>query len=110
MAVTVAGDDPTEAAVRDALREVLDPELGVNVLDLGLVYGVEVVGGEVRIALTMTSPACPLGELLVDETRAAVLERVPAAQRVEVEIVWDPPWAPEMMSERARRELGWAQE
>ena len=91
--------------VRDALREVIDPELGVNIVDLGLVYGVEVDDRSVRITMTMTSPACPLRDYLQDLVETAVSERIPDTQRVIVEIVTEPPWTEELMSEAARRQL-----
>lgn len=95
-----------ESEIYDALRLVLDPEVGINVLDLGLIYGVAVEGEDVRIDLTMTTPACPLGETLVRETRTA-LHAAGVAGLVDVNIVWNPPWAPEMMSSAAREQLGW---
>ena len=82
---------------------MVDPEVGVNVVDLGLVYRAEVVNGEARVAMTMTSPACPLHEFVSGAARAAILERVPGVESVD--IVWDPPWHPDMMSEAARRQL-----
>jgi metal-sulfur cluster biosynthetic enzyme len=98
-------DDMTEADVRDALREVIDPELGVNIVDLGLVYGVDVDGRAVRITMTMTSPACPLRDYLQDLVESAVTSRVPDAQKISIEIVTDPPWTEDLMSEAARRQL-----
>lgn len=96
-----------EAEIYDALRRVLDPEIGVNVVDLGLVYGVTIDGDDVRVDLTMTTPACPLGDTLVRETET-VLRDAGVAGRVDVNVVWDPPWNPEMMSSAARDQLGWA--
>lgn len=96
----------TRDDVLDALREVLDPELGINVVDLGLVYGVEVRDGEARVTMTMTSPACPLHAYLTSAAEAAIRHRVPAIRSVTIEMVWDPPWQREMMSEAARRQLG----
>jgi metal-sulfur cluster biosynthetic enzyme len=95
----------TEADVRDALREVIDPELGVNIVDLGLVYGIDVGESSVHVTMTMTSPACPLRDYLQDLVESAVTSRVPAAQTVSVEIVTDPPWSEDLMSEAARRQL-----
>jgi metal-sulfur cluster biosynthetic enzyme len=95
----------TEGDVREVLREVIDPEIGVNIVDLGLVYGVDVEGGVVRITMTMTSPACPLREYLQDLVESAVISRVPDVTRVTVEIVSDPPWTEDMMTEDARRQL-----
>ena len=95
----------TEGAVRDALREVIDPELGVNIVELGLVYGVRIEGADVHITMTMTSPACPLRDYLQDLVESAVSARVEGVRRVDVEIVSDPPWTEEMMSDAARRQL-----
>ncbi|OGK95823.1 MAG: hypothetical protein A3I14_06630 [Candidatus Rokubacteria bacterium RIFCSPLOWO2_02_FULL_73_56] len=98
----------TAEQVREALRDVLDPELGINVLDLGLVYAVDVQDGQVRVTMTMTSPACPLGESLTAEAEAAIRRSVPGVTAVTVELVWDPPWQPAMMSEATRTKLGWS--
>ena len=95
----------TEADIRDALREVVDPELGVNIVDLGLVYRVDVDGDVARITMTMTSPACPLRDYLQDLVESTVTSRVPAVQHVVVEIVTDPPWTADLMSDAARRQL-----
>jgi metal-sulfur cluster biosynthetic enzyme len=95
-----------EARVREALREVVDPELGLDVVSLGLVYGVELEGGRVRVRLTMTTPACPLSEQIVRDAE----ERVAALAGVEVvnvELVWEPLWGPERMSPAAKETLGW---
>jgi metal-sulfur cluster biosynthetic enzyme len=98
---------PTSADVLDALRHVVDPEVGMNIVDLGLVYTVEVGGGDVRVRLTMTTAACPLGESIGEQARTAILRQVPGATSVNVELVWDPPWEPSMMSDAAREQLGW---
>jgi len=98
----------TADEVREALRLVIDPELGINVVDLGLVYDVRVDDGRVRILMTMTTPACPLGESLSEEAEATVWQRVPGVKSVDVELVWDPPWRPSMMSDAAKAQLGWA--
>jgi metal-sulfur cluster biosynthetic enzyme len=95
----------TETAVRDALREIIDPEIGINIVDLGLVYGVQVERDAVRITMTMTSPACPLRDYLQDLVESTISSRLPDVRSVEVEIVSDPPWTNEMMSEAARRQL-----
>lgn len=90
-----------------ALRHVDDPEMGLNVVDLGLVYGVEVVGDTVHVALTLTSPTCSHGSSLADAAQAAIREHVPGAAEVEVSLVGHPPWTPELMSAQGKRELGW---
>lgn len=95
----------TAATVADALRIVIDPELGINLVDLGLVYQIDVEGEHAGIVLTMTSPACPLSEYIKELVNEAVRATVPEMQEVEISIVLDPPWSAEMMSAEARREL-----
>ncbi|HVO07766.1 MAG TPA: metal-sulfur cluster assembly factor [Burkholderiaceae bacterium] len=99
---------PDESAVRDALRQVLDPEAGMNIVDLGLVYGIDVSHTAVRIDLTMTSAACPLAESIIDEVSAAVAAVTPPDTQIDVALVWDPPWTPDRMSDFAREHFGWA--
>ena len=91
--------------VAEALRTVIDPELGINLVDLGLVYQIVTEADRVHIVLTMTSPACPLSEYIKELVREAVNAGVPRAREIEVSIVLDPPWSPDMMSAQARREL-----
>lgn len=95
----------TEEEIRDALREVVDPELGVNIVDLGLVYGIAIDGTAVRITMTMTSPACPLRDYLQTLVETAITDRIPDAATIVIDIVDDPPWSEEMMSDEARRHL-----
>ncbi|WP_029011241.1 metal-sulfur cluster assembly factor [Azospirillum halopraeferens] len=95
-------------AVRDALRGVIDPEMGIDVVDLGLVYGIAVDDDRaVSVRLTVTSPACPLGEFMRATAEDAIRAAVPDATGVAVTLVLDPPWAPERISAAARRRLGW---
>ena len=91
----------------DALRQVLDPELGVNIVDLGLVYDVTVKGDKVRVRVTMTTPACPLHTYVVEAVEFVLRRDLPAAREVDVQLVWEPPWHPGMLSPEARRQLGW---
>ena len=95
----------TEGDVREVLREVIDPEIGVNIVDLGLVYGIQLEGATVRITMAMTSPACPLRDYLCGQVVAAVRSHLPTVGAVAVEIVTDPPWSAERMSEAARQQL-----
>jgi metal-sulfur cluster biosynthetic enzyme len=99
---------PDEDAVREALRQVDDPEAGLNVVDLGLVYGIEVAADTVRIDMTMTTAACPLADSIIDEARRVVAEIVPLGTNVDVRLVWDPPWTPEKMSGLAKERFGWS--
>jgi metal-sulfur cluster biosynthetic enzyme len=99
----------SEDAIFDALHEVQDPELGVNIVDLGLVYGVGVdeVEGKtnVHIIMTLTTPACPFGPELIQEVKE-VVSKLPGAGDVEVQLTLSPPWTPDRMTEDARDELG----
>jgi len=107
MSAVPPAQTPDEAAVWDALRKVLDPEVGENVVDLGLVYRVVCSPGKAAIEMTMTSPACPLGDVITDDVTRQVRAACPEAHDVEVSFVFDPPWTPERMSETARRRFGW---
>lgn len=90
-----------------ALQTVIDPELGVDIVNLGLVYGAQVVEGVAHVLMTTTTPACPIGSYLIDQIHDA-LRWVPGIVDVDVELTHDPPWKPERMSESAKRQLGWA--
>ncbi len=101
------GGPATEQAVREALKHVVDPELGVNIVDLGLVYDVEIgEGGAVSIEYTLTTMGCPIGPL-IEHQMQSFLENVPGVTSVEAEMVLRPPWTPEMMSEEAKAALGY---
>ncbi|MDH3319956.1 MAG: metal-sulfur cluster assembly factor [Betaproteobacteria bacterium] len=96
-----------EEALLDALRTVIDPEAGMNIVELGLVYGVEAAPPHATVRMTLTSAACPLGDYLSDTVRAALRGRFPELEEVSVELVWEPPWTPERMSAEARNFYGW---
>ncbi len=98
--------DSLEARIVEALHTVYDPEIPVDIYEIGLVYDVAVdAAGAVRIAMTLTSPMCPVAESLPGDAERAVAA-VEGVSSVAVELVWDPPWGPEMMSEAAKLELG----
>jgi metal-sulfur cluster biosynthetic enzyme len=97
-----------DARVLDALRDVIDPEVGVDVVDLGLVYGAEVEEGRARVVMTMTTSACPLGESMVEEAKAAIRRHLRGVTAVTVELVSEPRWQPSMMSRAAQQRLGWS--
>jgi len=94
-------------AVTEALRPIQDPEIRIGIVDLGLVYGVDVSeNAEAKVRMTLTTPACPYGEMLIGMAHRAA-ERVPGIKKVEIVLVWDPPWDPkEMASEQAKDQLG----
>lgn len=95
-------------AIRQALYQVYDPELGVNIMDLGLVYAIEVSEeGFVNITMTLTTPGCPMHEALGDGVGAA-LHGIVGLTGGEINLVWEPRWTPEMLSEEGRRQLGFS--
>ncbi len=96
----------TKEAVLEALKEVYDPEIPFNVVDLGLIYDVQVDGRKVKIKMTLTAIGCPVSYFLVDMVRDVVKDKVPDVEDVEVELVFDPPWTPDRMNPEARRLLG----
>ena len=105
-----AGNAPQEAVVREALRAVVDPEIGVNIVDLGLIYDLQIgADGSVKLEMTLTTPGCPLHEAIHDAVRRA-LEPVPGVSGVDLDLVWLPPWTPEMITPEGRRALGWPAE
>jgi metal-sulfur cluster biosynthetic enzyme len=98
---------PAEAAAWDALRTVFDPEVGENIVDLGLVYGVECAPGAVNAEITMTTPACPASGSIAADAEEAIRNALPEVHEVTVRVVFDPPWGPERMSERVKQRFGW---
>lgn len=98
---------PTAETIRDALRQVIDPEVGSNIVDMGLIYRVEVGAEVVEIDMTMTSPACPMGDMIMEDVQAVLQKQLPAKLRLELKLVWSPPWDPEMMSHDAKQQFGW---
>jgi metal-sulfur cluster biosynthetic enzyme len=91
-----------------ALKDVLDPELGLNIVDLGLVYRAERTREGIVVEMTMTTPTCPIGEMMTEQAELALRRQFPDAESVRVHLLWDPPWSPDLMSEDARRLLGGA--
>ena len=95
-----------QQAVIDALKEIYDPEIPVNIYDLGLIYGVEVDDeADATVTMTLTTPHCPVAETMPGEVELRA-SSVPGIRAAEVNLVWDPPWSPEKMSDEARLELG----
>ncbi|MBK9432405.1 MAG: DUF59 domain-containing protein [Sphingomonadales bacterium] len=99
------GDDALQDAVIAALKEIFDPEIPVNIYDLGLIYGVEINGGHALVTMTLTTPHCPVAESMPGEVELRV-GSVPGVGDAEVVLVWDPPWGPDKMTDEARLELG----
>jgi metal-sulfur cluster biosynthetic enzyme len=96
---------PTKDDVIEALREVEDPELGMDIVDLGLLYDVEVEGPKVKVIHSLTSIGCPAGPMIQEDIHRVTSE-LPGVEDVEIELTWDPPWTPERMSDDAKFILG----
>jgi metal-sulfur cluster biosynthetic enzyme len=96
---------PTKEEVTEALRAVEDPELGMDIVELGLLYDVEVEGPKVKVIHTLTSMGCPVGPM-IQENIDQIARSMPEVEDVEVELTWDPPWSPEKMSDDAKFILG----
>lgn len=97
---------PTEIEIEEALRNVIDPELGLDFVELGLIYEVAVDGPTVTVTFTLTSPGCPIGPQVSEQMKEFVSE-LEGVEEVETKMVFSPPWSPELMSEDARFALGY---
>lgn len=95
-----------DAELCDCLRAVNDPELGINIVDLGLVYCARRTEEAIAVELTLTSRACPLGELVIAEVRECITARFPDAGRLDVKLVWDPLWTPDRITDSGYAQLG----
>jgi metal-sulfur cluster biosynthetic enzyme len=96
---------PTKEEVVEALRQVEDPELGMDIVELGLMYDVEVEGPKVHVTYTLTSIGCPVGPMIQEQIQEFAAQ-VPGVEEVDAELTWDPPWSPERMSDDAKFILG----
>ncbi|WP_439532676.1 DUF59 domain-containing protein [Polymorphobacter sp.] len=94
-----------EEEIVAALRQIFDPEIPVNIYDLGLIYAVEVADGHAVVTMTLTTPHCPVAETMPGEVETRVLT-VPGIQSADINLVWDPPWDPGKMSDEAKLEMG----
>ena len=108
MSVTETPTDPRVTRAWAALHEVIDPELGLDVVDLGLVYDITIdTGGWLRVTMTLTTPGCPVSESLPGEAEAAVAWALGPSSPVIIDVVWDPAWTPERISDAAAERLGY---
>ncbi|MEN9391754.1 MAG: hypothetical protein RLZZ104_97, partial [Pseudomonadota bacterium] len=103
--VVAEGDEALQLAVIEALKEIYDPDIPVNIYDLGLIYNVEINQGHALVTMTLTTPHCPVAESMPGEVELRV-GAVPGIGDAEVNLVWDPPWGPDKMTDEARLELG----
>ncbi len=97
----------TKELVMQKLSEVVDPEIGLNIVEMGLIYSVEINGESVDVKMTLTAPGCPLQNTLVSIAKDAI-QQIQGIKNVNIQIVWDPPWHPSMMSEEAKKKLGFS--
>lgn len=91
--------------VLETLKAIIDPEVGLNIVDLGLVYRVDIASNKIEVDMTMTTPSCPMGDWLQSEAQNTLQQKFPNST-VKVNLVWSPPWEPDKMSETARKLLG----
>jgi len=101
------GPEALRQPIVAALTRVVDPEVALSIVDVGLVYGVAVTDATLHVRLTMTSAACPVADEILEEVEVELDRVAPAALRIEVELVWEPPWTADRMSERAKRFMAW---
>jgi metal-sulfur cluster biosynthetic enzyme len=94
-----------ERTIREALRQVIDPELGCNIVDLGLIYGIDIQGAKVTVQMTLTTPGCPMHESIAYGVQMVLLG-LKGVDDAEVALVWDPPWNPDMMTALGRAQVG----
>ena len=95
----------TEEIVLEQIKQIIDPDIGLNIVDMGLIYGVDINDDIVNITMTLTSPGCPAAPQLLNGSQT-VVQQLDGVEEVNVNVVWTPPWDPEMMSEEVKDELG----
>jgi metal-sulfur cluster biosynthetic enzyme len=101
------GPDELLPTVTAALERVVDPEVAMNIVDIGLVYLAAVRDQRIHVYVTMTSAACPVADTIVNDIEFELDQSLPEGMQVQVELVWEPPWTPERMSDKARQFMGW---
>jgi metal-sulfur cluster biosynthetic enzyme len=101
------GPPGLKAPIETALRRVIDPELALTIIDVGLVHGVVVAKDEVLVTVTMTSAACPVTDVILADVETELDDVLPAGMRIAVQLVWEPPWTAERLSARAKVFMGW---
>jgi metal-sulfur cluster biosynthetic enzyme len=95
----------SQDTVYESLKQIYDPEVGINIVDMGLVYGLEIEDQKVGVIMTLTSPGCPAGPQILSQIDSA-LKELEGVEDVDIQVVWSPPWTPDMLSDEARDQLG----
>ncbi|MGH7768859.1 MAG: metal-sulfur cluster assembly factor [Candidatus Binatia bacterium] len=96
----------TKEEIYQVLQQCYDPEIPVNIVDLGLIYDVQIEGTKVNVKMTLTAPGCGMGGMIAGQARQKILDNVDGVEEATVDLVWDPPWEPSRMSEEAKQKLG----
>lgn len=101
------GDEALRRPIAEALQRVVDPEMAISIVDVGLVYRVGASDAGVQVRMTMTSAACPLSDVVIEDVQSELRRVLPSGTPIEVELCWDPPWTPERLSPKAKLFMGW---
>jgi metal-sulfur cluster biosynthetic enzyme len=96
---------PDQALIYEKLKQIYDPEVGINIVDMGLIYSLDIAENKVEITMTLTSPGCPAGPQILSQVDSQV-KTLDDVEDVDIKVVWSPPWSPDMLSEEARDQLG----
>jgi metal-sulfur cluster biosynthetic enzyme len=96
---------PDQALIYEKLKQIYDPEVGINIVDMGLIYSLDIAENKVEITMTLTSPGCPAGPQILSQVDSQV-KTLDGIEDVDIKVVWSPPWSPDMLSEEARDQLG----
>jgi metal-sulfur cluster biosynthetic enzyme len=104
---TYDGPDALREPVEAALRRVVDPELAMSIVDVGLIYGVAIDATQASVTMTMTSPACPVIDVILDDVREELARVLPEGMAIATQLVWEPAWNSDRLSARARLFMGW---
>ncbi len=107
LAATTGPYAEREKQIVESLKQIYDPEIPMNIVDLGLIYGFDWSGDDVTLKMTLTAPGCPVAGILAEEIQGAI-QRVPGVHAAKVEMIWDPPWTPDRMSSFAKHQFGYA--
>jgi metal-sulfur cluster biosynthetic enzyme len=96
---------PDQEAAYAALKQIYDPEVGINIVDMGLIYSLDIQDNKVDVTMTLTSPGCPVGPQILEQVDNS-LKALEGVEEVDIKVVWSPPWSPDMLSEEAKDQLG----